>query len=96
MGEPRRAVYGCAHADRPPGVGRAGVGGRGAVAASEFIAGPLADNPYRVGKELNAPYEGVWSARLMREWRILYVIDPEQRFVVVRDVARRRYVYRPS
>lgn len=67
-----------------------------AVAASEFIAGPLADNPYRVGKELNAPYEGVWSARPMREWRILYVIDPEQRLVVVRDVARRRYVYRPS
>lgn len=67
-----------------------------AVAASEFIAGLLADNPCRVGKELNAPYEGVWSARPMREWRILYVIDPEQRLVVVRDVARRRYVYRPS
>lgn len=45
-----------------------------AVGAVEFITGPLLDNPYRVGKELQEPLDGIYSARLMREWRILYEI----------------------
>lgn len=33
-----------------------------AFAAVEFINGPLSENPYRVGKELDAPLTGVHSA----------------------------------
>lgn len=31
------------------------------IGASDFINGPLADNPHRVGKELDRPYHGVYS-----------------------------------
>lgn len=65
-----------------------------AAGAVELFAGPLTTNPYRLGKPLDAPLEGVWSARLMREWRVLYVIDDGQRTVTVRSIAHRRDAYR--
>jgi mRNA interferase RelE/StbE len=48
-----------------------------AIGVSDFITGPLADNPHRVGKELDTPLLGIYSARVMREWRILYIIDDD-------------------
>jgi hypothetical protein len=33
-----------------------------AIGASEFITGPLAENPHRVGKELDAPLHRIHSA----------------------------------
>ncbi len=64
------------------------------IGASEFINGPLADNPHRVGKELDRPYHGVYPARVMQEWRVLYVIDETQHRVTIRDIGHRRDTYR--
>ncbi len=64
------------------------------IGVSEFINGPLAENPHRVGKELDRPYCGVYSARVMQEWRVLYVIDETQHRVTIRDISHRRNTYR--
>jgi mRNA interferase RelE/StbE len=64
-----------------------------AIGASEFITGPLADNPHRVGKELDAPLKGIRSARLMQNWRILYVVDEGVHTVIVRAILHRRDAY---
>lgn len=65
-----------------------------AVGVSDFITGPLGDNPYRVGKELDSPLQGVYSARVARDWRVLYVINDETRLVTVRAIRHRRDAYR--
>lgn len=64
-----------------------------AAAAWEFVTGPLLEAPRRVGKELTAPYDGVWSAR-RGTYRVLYRIDDEQRTVVLLDIGHGRDVYR--
>lgn len=64
-----------------------------AVAVWEFMQGPLAQVPRRVGKQLTAPYEGVWSAR-RGTYRVLYRVDEETRTVRVVDVSHRRDAYR--
>ncbi len=65
-----------------------------AVAVTEFLAGPLADNPHRVGKPLDPPLGDRHSARVMREWRILYTIDDHGHTVTVRSIRHRRDAYR--
>ncbi|MHB1710610.1 MAG: type II toxin-antitoxin system RelE family toxin [Acidimicrobiales bacterium] len=65
-----------------------------AIGMSDFITGPLGDNPYRVGRELHAPADGIYAAHVMREWRVLYAIDDENRSVTVRDIRHRRDAYR--
>ncbi len=65
-----------------------------AIGVSDFITGPLGANPRRVGRQLNPPLEGVYSAHVMRNWRVLYVIDEEQQQVTVRDIRHRRHAYR--
>ncbi len=65
-----------------------------AVGVTDFLAGPLAGNPHRVGKELGAPMLGIYSAQVMCEWRVLYTIDNERRLVVVRSIRHRRDAYR--
>ena len=65
-----------------------------AMGVSAFLLGPLADNPRRVGKELDAPLAGVYSARVMREWRVLYRIDDEHGRVLVQAISHRRDAYR--
>lgn len=67
-----------------------------AVGAIEFINGPIAENPYRVGKELDRPFEGVYSARLMRDWRVLYTIDEKDEIVAVQNIRHRADAYRVS
>lgn len=66
-----------------------------AAAAVEFITGPLLDNPQRVGKPLGEELAGVYSARLGRDWRVLYEIDDTKYAVVVLDIRHRSAVYRP-
>lgn len=66
-----------------------------AVAAVEFITGSLLVSPRRCGKPLHAPLQGTWSARLMRDWRVLYEIDEEKREVQVMDIRHRADAYRP-
>jgi mRNA-degrading endonuclease RelE of RelBE toxin-antitoxin system len=65
-----------------------------AVAAYEFIVGPLLDNPHRVGKRLRPPLEDRHSAR-RGTYRVVYRIDDDDiRTVTVLDVAHRRDIYR--
>jgi len=64
-----------------------------AAAVVEFITGPLLDNPYKVGTELRGPLAGTHAAR-RGTYRILYVIDDDQRLVTVKDVDHRADVYR--
>lgn len=59
-----------------------------ALAAYEFIVGPLLDNPHRVGKRLHAPLEDRHSAR-RGTYRVIYRIDDENRTVSVVDIAHR-------
>lgn len=63
-----------------------------AAAAFEFIVGPLAENPRRVGKQLRPPLEPLYSAR-RGEYRILYDIVERQLVVRVVTVEHRRDVY---
>lgn len=64
-----------------------------AFAAWEFIRGPLASAPRRVGAPLNAPYEGQWRAR-RGEYRVRYEIDEGSTTVRILDVDHRRDPYR--
>lgn len=65
-----------------------------AAAAAEFITGPLLENPHRVGKALTDELAGIHSARLGRDWRVLYEIDEVERVVIVLDIRPRSSVYR--
>ena len=64
-----------------------------AMAALEFVVGPLLDNPHRVGKRLRAPLEDRHAAR-RGTYRVIYRIDDEARSVTVVDVAHRLDAYR--
>ncbi|HEY0805423.1 MAG TPA: type II toxin-antitoxin system RelE/ParE family toxin, partial [Pseudonocardiaceae bacterium] len=65
-----------------------------ATALYEHITGPVAGNPYRLGKPLDAPFDDVWSTR-RGEYRALYIIDKHDRTITVVAVAHRRDAYRP-
>lgn len=64
-----------------------------AAAVWEFATGPLRQEPSRVGKPLQAPLLGTWSAR-RGTYRILYQIDDDSRTVLIVDVSHRRDTYR--
>lgn len=64
-----------------------------AVALHEHLTGPVADNPRRLGKELDKPYEGLWSTR-RGEYRAIYSINDNTATVSVIAVAHRRDAYR--
>ena len=65
-----------------------------AAAALEFITGPLLANPQRVGKALTENLAGIYSARLGRNWRVLYEIDDDRHAVIVLDIRPRSTAYR--
>jgi mRNA-degrading endonuclease RelE of RelBE toxin-antitoxin system len=54
-----------------------------AVAVVDFLYGPLAEEPYRVGKPLRFQLEGYWSAR-RGQYRVIYSIHDNE--VLVRVV----------
>ena len=64
-----------------------------AAACWEFIKGPLAENPHRVGKPLRDQLEGRYSAR-RGEFRVIYQIIEDRIVVRVIHIAHRRDVYR--
>lgn len=66
-----------------------------AEAAVELITGPLLTNPRRLGKALTGELAGIYSARLAREWRVLYEIDEARHVVIVLDIRPRANAYRP-
>ncbi|MDJ1113442.1 type II toxin-antitoxin system RelE/ParE family toxin [Microbacterium sp. LX3-4] len=64
-----------------------------AAAAFEFIVGPLAQNPRRVGKPLREPLAPLYSAR-RGEYRVLYRIEDDRLVIEVVTIEHRRDVYR--
>jgi mRNA interferase RelE/StbE len=64
-----------------------------AVACWEFIRGPLAQNPQRVGKPLRGQVEGRHSAR-RGQFRVIYQIFDERVVVRVVHIAHRTDAYR--
>lgn len=64
-----------------------------AVACWEFIRGPLADSPHRVGKALRGDMEGRYSAR-RGEFRVIYQIFEDRVIVRVITIQHRRDAYR--
>jgi mRNA interferase RelE/StbE len=64
-----------------------------ASACWEFIHGPLAENPYRVGKPLLEPLAPQYSAR-RGEYRVLYLIEDGQVTIVITSVTHRVDAYR--
>lgn len=61
-----------------------------AFAAMEFIQGPLAESPFRVGHPLLPPFDGQWSAR-RGQYRIIYQVEADT--IYVRRVEHRSDVY---
>ena len=64
-----------------------------AAACVEFVFGPLAKNPQRVGRALRAPFTGQWRAR-RGVYRVRYRIEETEQTVYVLDVDHRRDAYR--
>jgi mRNA interferase RelE/StbE len=64
-----------------------------AAAVTEFLIGPLLDNPYRVGKPLTHELRGYHSAR-RGAYRVIYRIDESERTVHVVRIDHRANVYR--
>lgn len=64
-----------------------------AAACWEFLIGPLAENPHRVGKPLRGDLEGRYSAR-RGEFRLIYRIIDERIRVEVINIRHRRDAYR--
>ena len=60
-----------------------------AAACFEFITGPLAENPHRVGKPLRNELAGTYSAR-RGEFRVIYDIDDNRIRVEVISIRHRR------
>lgn len=65
---------------------------KAATAAIEFIYGPLAENPHRVGRPLRFELEGTHSAH-RGDYRVLYTIDDPNRCVVILTIDHRADVY---
>ena len=63
-----------------------------AAACWEFIVGPLAGDPYRVGKPLRDDLAGRYCAR-RGDFRVIYEIHDEVVVVRVIDVRHRRDAY---
>jgi mRNA interferase RelE/StbE len=63
------------------------------TAAIEFIYGPLAENPRRVGRVLRFELAGLHSAH-RGDFRILYRISEETHTVYIEVIAHRADVYR--
>jgi mRNA-degrading endonuclease RelE of RelBE toxin-antitoxin system len=63
-----------------------------AFAVVDFVYGPLAADPYRVGKPLRLELEGYWSAR-RGQYRVIYSIHDDQVLVRVVRISHRADVY---
>lgn len=67
---------------------------KAAAAAIEFCFGPLAADPYRLGKPLKRDLTGYHTAR-RGGYRLVYRIDHIERVVHVVRIEHRSDVYRP-
>ncbi|QTI69632.1 type II toxin-antitoxin system RelE family toxin [Gordonia polyisoprenivorans] len=62
-------------------------------AVIEFISGPLAENPHRLGKPLRDQLEGLRSAR-RGDYRILLRIDDSGHTIIIVRIDHRAHAYR--
>ena len=65
-----------------------------ADAAIEFIYGPLAETPQRVGRPLRYRLEGLYGAR-RGDHRIIYRIDEPGRRVIIEAIGHRSDIFQP-
>jgi mRNA interferase RelE/StbE len=63
-----------------------------ATAAVDFLYGPLAEDPHRVGKPLRLHLEGYWSAR-RGQYRVIYSIHDDEVLVRVVRISHRADAY---
>lgn len=63
-----------------------------AVAVIEFIYGPLAENPHRLGKNLRGDLAGLMVAR-RGEYRVIYEIHDHEIMIEIVLVSHRRTAY---
>jgi mRNA interferase RelE/StbE len=63
-------------------------------AVIEFVYGPRAENPHRVGKPLRLQLAGLHSAR-RGDFRVIYRIDEAQQRVDIVAIDHRSDAYRP-
>ncbi|MGA9310844.1 MAG: type II toxin-antitoxin system RelE/ParE family toxin [Pseudonocardiaceae bacterium] len=63
------------------------------TACVEFLYGPLAEDPHRVGAPLRKPFEGYWRAR-RGEYRVRYTVDECTQTVQVLGISHWRDAYR--
>jgi len=68
--------------------------GKIVFAVTEFVSGPLAQAPHRMGKPLMLGLEGAHSAR-RGDYRVIYEIDEDEHRVYILFVEHRSDVYRP-
>lgn len=64
-----------------------------AAAVVDFLYGPLAADPYRVGRPLRLELAGFWSAR-RGQYRVIYSVHDDQVLVRVVRISHRADVYR--
>jgi mRNA interferase RelE/StbE len=64
-----------------------------AAACAEFIYGAMAENPYRVGRQLAPPHHPRWAAR-RGDFRIIYEVREDRVDVLVVNIRHRRDAYR--
>lgn len=64
-----------------------------AQALVELLAGPVAENPRRIGKPLRLQLAGRFSAR-RGDYRVIHTIDDEARVVLVVTLGHRRDAHR--
>ena len=67
--------------------------GRYAVLLTPSARRALADDPWRVGKPLHGPYEGLHAAR-RGTYRVLYKIDEGKHAIEIRSIRHRADAYR--
>ena len=63
-----------------------------AAAVVDFLYGPLAEDPHRVGRPLRLQLEGYWSAR-RGQYRVIYSINDDEVLVRVVRISHRADVY---
>lgn len=63
-----------------------------AAAVIEFIYGPLAENPHRLGKQLRGDLAGMMVAR-RGEYRVIYEIYDHEIMIEIVLVSHRRNAY---
>jgi mRNA interferase RelE/StbE len=64
-----------------------------AAAVLEFVYGPMAESPFRVGKPLRFELEGLHAGR-RGDYRVIYEVDTDAERITVHVIQHRSDAYR--